>query len=234
MSGRGRQAAAAFALGYLGGSLPAVYLLGRAGGVDLRRHGSGNVGSHNLSTAAGPAAGLAGWLLDAAKGAGAVLLARRADGDAGTAGAALLGALAGQCWPPLLGWQGGRGVATLVGGILALTPRAAPWPLATIAALAALRPLGRMAGRRPLAVVATGAVPVGVLAGALVWPLACRLQRRAPAEGRAAALAALLLVARRVSAAGLPPQEHRGGTLAARLLLDRGTWRPEQTLRPEL
>lgn len=215
---------AALVGGYLGGAIPAVYLLGRAAGVDLRRYGTGNVGSHNLSAAAGRAAGLAGWLSDAAKGAGAVLLARRFSGNEAAAGLALLGALAGQCWPPFLRLQGGRGVATLVGGMLTLTPGSAPFTLGVIAGIAGTRPL-----RRKLRHGAGGghgyAVPLGVLAGALAWPLVCRWRGEPPAHSRAAAGATLLLLIRRGTAGGRP----RGPlvrTLLARLLLDREVWRP--------
>lgn len=216
---------AALGGGYFGGAIPAVYLLGRAAGVDLRRYGTGNVGSHNLSAAAGRAAGLAGWLSDAAKGAGGVLLARRLTGDEAAAALALLGAQAGQCWPPFLRLQGGRGVATLVGGMLTLTPRSAPFALGVIAAIAGTRPLGRKL-RHGAGGSHGYVVPLGVLAGALAWPLLCRWRGEPPAHVRAAAGAALLLLARRGTAGGKP----RGSfapTLLARLLLDREAWRPE-------
>jgi glycerol-3-phosphate acyltransferase PlsY len=197
-----------------------VYLLGRLAGVDLRRHGSGNVGSHNLSAAAGTGVGLAGWLSDAAKGAVAVHATRRFCQDEALVGWALLGALGGQCWPAFLGWSGGRGVATLVGGMLALTPRTAPWPLATITAIAGLRPLARTSG--PISTTLRGAaVPVGVLAGALIWPLACVLDKRSRTSAATAAAAALLLILRRISANGLPNTGARPTRLLARALLDR-------------
>ena len=224
---RGRLLAAA--LGYLGGALPIVFLLGRAAGVDLRRFGTGNVGSHNLAAAAGPLVGLLGWLSDAGKGSGAVLLARRSSRDEVATGLALLGAMAGQCWPPSLRWQGGRGVATLVGGMLALTPRSAPRALVVIAAIAGTRPLGRRLGRSAPG-NAGYAVPLGVLAGALAWPLACRWCREPPARVWTAAGAALLLVLRRVSADGWPAAPGRARRLLTRLLLDRERWRGAQPL----
>ena len=209
--------------GYLLGSLPAVFLLGRLAGLDLRQRGSGNVGSHNLSAAAGPGLGLAGWLSDAAKGAIAVHATRRLAHDESPAGWALLGTLAGQCWPAFLGWSGGRGVATLVGGMLALTPRTARWPLGTIAAIAGLHPLARTSG--PISsTLRGGAVPVGVLAGSLIWPLACVLEKRSRASTETAAAAALLLILRRISANGLPKTGAPGLTLLCRALLDRDHW----------
>jgi acyl-phosphate glycerol 3-phosphate acyltransferase len=209
-------------LGYLGGALPVVYLFGRLAGVDLRRYGSGNVGSHNLSAAAGPAAGLAGWLSDAAKGALAVLLSRRLRQDEEVAGWALLAAIAGQCWPPFLGWSGGRGVATLVGGMLTLTPRQAPWPLGVIAAVAGLRPLVRASG--PISnTLHSSAVPFGVLIGALVWPLACR-HADSRSHTATAAAAASLLILRRITANGWRNGPASRARLLSRALLDRERW----------
>ena len=209
--------------GYLLGSVPVVYLLGRLAGVDLRRHGSGTVGSHNLRAAAGAGMGLAGWLSDAAKGAGAVHVTRQLSQDEALAGWALLGALAGQCWPVFLGWSGGRGVATLVGGMLALTPGTARWPLGTIAAIAGLRPLARTSG--PISArLRSGSVPMGVLAGTLIWPLACILERGSPASAMTATGAALLLIVRRISANGLPKTASPGKYMLRRALLDRDHW----------
>jgi glycerol-3-phosphate acyltransferase PlsY len=207
---------------YLVGTMPVVYLLGRRAGVDLRRYGSGNVGSHNLS-AAGRGIGVAGWLSDAAKGAVAVLATRRLFDDEALAGWSLLGALAGQCWPAFLGWSGGRGVATLVGGMLTLTPRTARWPLGTIAAITVLRLLARTPG--PISTTLRGgAVPVGVLAGSLIWPLACAFKRQSRASTITAAAAASLLVLRRISANGLPKTGALPTSLLPRVLLDRDHW----------
>lgn len=209
-------------LSYLGGALPVVYLLGRLAGVDLRRYGSRNVGSHNLSGAAGPAVGLAGWLSDAAKGVLAVLVTRRLGQNEAAAGSALLGAIGGQCWSPFLGWSGGRGVATLVGGMLTLTPRVAPWPLGVIAAIAGLRPLlpatNRISGR-----LHNSAVPLGVLVGALVWPVVCR-GGSSRSHTATAAAAAFLLIVRRITANGWPNAPAWPIRLLSRAVLDREQW----------
>jgi glycerol-3-phosphate acyltransferase PlsY len=221
--GRLRKSILVAAWSYLGGSVPVVYLLGRLAGVDLRWYGSGNVGSSNLTVAAGPAVGLAGWVSDAAKGGLAVLVARRLARDEALAGLALLGALAGQCWPVLLGGHGGRGVATLVGGMLALTPRAAPWALGTIAAIGGLRPLAKGKGPISMALHAR-AVPVGVLAGAAVWPLVCLRQAGARRATATATAALLLLIVRRLTANGrLRPGTQRI-VLLSRIVLDRDRW----------
>jgi acyl phosphate:glycerol-3-phosphate acyltransferase len=223
LAGRVPQTVAVAVLAYLAGSLPVVYLLGRVAGVDLRRYGSGNVGSSNLTVAAGPAAGLAGWISDAAKGGLAVLSARRLTGDEALAGLALLGALSGQCWPALLGWRGGRGVATLVGGMLVLTPRAAPWALGAMAAIGGLRPLAK--GRGPIGTALhAGAVPVGVLTGTAVWPLVCLRQAGSRRAAPTAAAALLLLIARRLTANGRPQAGADGVVLLTRMVVDRDRW----------
>lgn len=209
--------------GYLGGSLPIVYLLGRSAGVDLRHVGSGNVGSHNLSSVAGPGVGLAGWMSDAAKGAAAVQIARRLTGDEAVAGWALLSAFAGQCWPAPLGWRGGRGVATFVGGMMTLTPRAAPWALAAIAAIAGLRPVAQRAGPAGNR-LGSRVVPLGVLVGAALWPLVCVRQRQPRAHILTAGAVVALLVVRRITANGLPKPGRRRRVLLARILLDRDQW----------
>jgi acyl phosphate:glycerol-3-phosphate acyltransferase len=223
MVSRARQGIAVVVLAYLAGSLPVVYLLGRLAGVDLRRYGSGNVGSSNLTVAAGPAVGLAGWVSDATKGGLAVLVARRLAWDEALAGLALLGALAGQCWPVLLGGHGGRGVATLVGGMLALTPRAAPWALGTIAAIGVLRPLAK--GQGPIgSALHAGAVPVGVLLGAAVWPLVCLRQAGSRRATATATAALLLLIVRRLTANGRLQPGAKRVVLLSRIVLDRDRW----------
>jgi acyl phosphate:glycerol-3-phosphate acyltransferase len=223
LAGRVPQTVAVAVLAYLAGSLPVVYLLGRVAGVDLRRYGSGNVGSSNLTVAAGPGAGLAGWISDAGKGGLAVLGARRTTRDESLAGLALLGALGGQCWPALLGWRGGRGVATLVGGMLVLTPRAAPWALGAMAAIGGLRPWAN--GRGPIGTALhAGAVPVGVLVGAAVWPLVCLRQAGSRRAAATAAGALLLLIVRRLTANGRPRAGGDRLALLARIMLDRDRW----------
>jgi hypothetical protein len=68
-------------LGYLVGSIPFGLLLGRLAGVDVRRHGSGNIGVANVARNAGAWLGLATLVADAAKGATAVLAARALAAD---------------------------------------------------------------------------------------------------------------------------------------------------------
>ncbi|MBA3805578.1 MAG: glycerol-3-phosphate 1-O-acyltransferase PlsY [Acidobacteria bacterium] len=115
--------------GYLLGSIPFGYLIVRAKeGGDVRETGSGGTGATNVTRRAGKKAGIVTLLLDAAKGAAAVLVARWLGTAAFeinwlVAGAAVL-AVIGHCFPVWLGFRGGKGVATGVGVFLALSPLA--------------------------------------------------------------------------------------------------------------
>jgi glycerol-3-phosphate acyltransferase PlsY len=114
---------------YLLGSIPFGYLLVRAKeGADVRETGSGGTGATNVTRRAGKVAGVITLILDAAKGALAIYLARVSLGPAsGTnwfvACAAVL-ALVGHMFPIWLGFRGGKGVATAVGVFLVLSPLA--------------------------------------------------------------------------------------------------------------
>ncbi|MEM1387921.1 MAG: glycerol-3-phosphate 1-O-acyltransferase PlsY [Pseudomonadota bacterium] len=87
---------------------------------DLRDIGSGNIGATNVLRTGNKAAALFTLIGDAAKGAIAVLLARWFLGE-GAAGIAGLAAFAGHIWPCFAGFKGGKGVATFLGTLLALS-----------------------------------------------------------------------------------------------------------------
>lgn len=120
---------------YLLGSIPFGYLIVRAReGGDIRDVGSGGTGATNVSRKAGKAAGLLTLVLDASKGAAAVLVARLILGlpilgaaeaagflDWWVAVAAIL-VIIGHMFPVWLGFRGGKGVATGVGVFLVLAP----------------------------------------------------------------------------------------------------------------
>jgi acyl phosphate:glycerol-3-phosphate acyltransferase len=114
---------------YLLGSIPFGYLIVRAKeGADVRATGSGGTGATNVTRRAGKLAGVVTLLLDAAKGAMAVVMARwLTAADFGinwwVAAAAIL-AVAGHIFPVWLRFRGGKGVATGVGVFLALAPLA--------------------------------------------------------------------------------------------------------------
>jgi glycerol-3-phosphate acyltransferase PlsY len=114
------------AAAYLLGSIPFGLLVGKLfGGADVRTAGSGNIGATNVARVAGPLAGILTLLLDAAKGAFAVVLAARlSDQSATWMMIAGLCALVGHCFPIWLGFHGGKGVATAAGVFLVLCPPA--------------------------------------------------------------------------------------------------------------
>ncbi len=125
-------------IGYLLGSLPCGLLVGRLfAKKDVRQVGSGKTGMTNVMRAAGRKAGVVALLLDLGKGALAVVLAgllfRNYDTIAlipfthidSARMLAALAAIAGHTWSVFLGFRGGRGVATFLGGLVALY-----WPAA--------------------------------------------------------------------------------------------------------
>ena len=137
-------AAALWGLAYLVGALPVSYLLARiVGGIDLRRHGSGNLGGSNLAAQMGRR-----WLpvvvaVDFVRGAGPILLGHYGlgghtrdgdpwnwypwnwyfgDGYPWVLAVTPLFSIAGNCWSPFLRFTGGRSVGIWAGGILAMSP----------------------------------------------------------------------------------------------------------------
>ena len=107
-----------FLLAYALGSIPFGVLLTRVGGAgDLRTIGSGNIGATNVLRTGRKGLAAATLILDMAKGTAAVMI-----GEAmvtGTAPLAAVGALLGHLYPVWLRFNGGKGVATLFGLILA-------------------------------------------------------------------------------------------------------------------
>ena len=119
----------AMALGYLLGSIPFGLLLTRLGGKgDVRKIGSGNIGATNVLRTGSKGLAALTLLLDCLKATAAVLLAQRLFGPAlvpVTGPAAAAGALIGHLYPVWLKFRGGKGVATLLGALIALLPVAA-------------------------------------------------------------------------------------------------------------
>lgn len=119
---------------YLLGAIPTGLLIGRLmKGIDIRRHGSGNVGATNVARVIGKLPGFFVLAVDVAKGWLPVVflapIAARIGGQPISPEAVklLLGlaAVAGHIWNPFLQFQGGRGVATSLGLLLGLDLRVA-------------------------------------------------------------------------------------------------------------
>ncbi len=120
-------------LAYLLGSISGSLLLGRLRGVDIRTVGSGNAGGTNALRTQGVRFALATVLIDVGKGALATWLALRflpADSHRGWLFACLFAAAIGHVWPVFHGFRGGKGAATLVGGL------AVAWPQTLLPAFA--------------------------------------------------------------------------------------------------
>ncbi|HEY0621723.1 MAG TPA: glycerol-3-phosphate 1-O-acyltransferase PlsY [Sphingomonas sp.] len=129
----------ALLLGYLLGSIPFGVLLTRAAGAgDLRTIGSGNIGATNVLRTGRKGLAAATLLLDLLKGAAAVWIAQALWPGNGVVAAA--GAFFGHCYPVWLKFRGGKGVATLMGIVLALHwPSGAVYAAVWIGLLAGLR-----------------------------------------------------------------------------------------------
>ena len=109
------------AFGYLLGSIPFGMVISRVMGLgDLRQIGSGNIGATNVLRTGNKGAALGTLLLDGGKGAVAVLLARAMAGEDAVQLAGLM-AFVGHCFPVWLKFKGGKGVATFLGIMLALS-----------------------------------------------------------------------------------------------------------------
>jgi glycerol-3-phosphate acyltransferase PlsY len=125
-------------MGYLLGSIPFGLLISkRSSKIDVRKYGSGKIGATNVLRAAGRKAAALVVFLDVSKGTMAVVLAGLIVGRSylvvGDFGLgvlvaqvlAALAAIAGHNWSVFLKFHGGRGVATYMGGLIALSPVAA-------------------------------------------------------------------------------------------------------------
>jgi acyl phosphate:glycerol-3-phosphate acyltransferase len=114
----------AIVIAYLLGGIPFGFLLVKlTRGTDVRESGSGNIGATNVLRTTGRAAGVATLALDIAKGFVAVWLAAKLTDDAPEwTSLAALAVMAGHAFPLFLKFQGGKAVATFIGGFAYLTP----------------------------------------------------------------------------------------------------------------
>lgn len=166
-------------LSYLLGSIPTGYLVARLRGIDIRRHGSGNIGSTNVLRTLGRGAAGVTLLGDVAKGWAGVWLGRAVGPDPLWPALAAVLVVVGHCWSPFLGFRGGKGVATGFGAALGLAPWATlpaalvwgvlllSWRYVSLASLSAAvcLPLGVLLLGYPLpAVGAGGAIALLVIA----------------------------------------------------------------------
>lgn len=148
----------AAAVSYVLGSVPNGLILGRAvWGIDLRQHGSKNIGATNAWRTIGKAGGISIFVLDMLKGAVSAYLGIHLGGSELAGIICGLLAIAGHSWSIFLGFKGGKGVATGLGVILMLMP----W--VTLIVFAVWFVIVRLTGYVSLASM-VGAVLVPVLA----------------------------------------------------------------------
>ncbi len=165
----------AIGLTFLSGAMPYGLLLCRARGVDIRQVGSGNIGATNVARALGKRWGLCALLLDLLKGLVPLLilqhlLASHPSRDLILAGA-MVAAVMGHMFTPFLGFRGGKGVATGLGVVLAVSPLAGAVGIGLYVGLYAIfriSSVGSLAGSllAPLLMVLTG-VPLPLCVGSL-------------------------------------------------------------------
>jgi glycerol-3-phosphate acyltransferase PlsY len=110
----------AIVVGYLLGSFPSGYVVGRLRGIDVRQWGSGSLGGTNVLRSAGPWAAILAVLGDVAKGVLAVFVARTLVSSPSAEVLAGLAAILGHDFTIFLKFSGGRGVATTLGALGAL------------------------------------------------------------------------------------------------------------------
>ncbi len=116
---------------YAVGGIPFGYIIGRLTGIDIRAHGSGNVGATNILRTCGKKWGYLCFLLDSGKGFVPVILVQSTVAVQETlpytdfmAIAAVVSVISGHIWSPFLKFHGGKGVATAAGAVMALAPHA--------------------------------------------------------------------------------------------------------------
>ena len=161
-------------LAYLLGSIPFGFIVAKSQGIDIREHGSKNIGATNVWRVMGKKWGLSTFIADVVKGVGAVVLAKWIASHwaihvslphgheriqflqqdyAGIAAA--LGCILGHNFPVWLGFKGGKGVATSLGVIFGMMPLVA---LADFALWAVVFKMSRYVSLA--SIVAAAALPV--------------------------------------------------------------------------
>jgi len=109
-------------IAYLLGSIPFAYIVGKLSGLDVRKVGDKNVGTFNVFRHAGLGAGIATLMADVGKGALAIVVAKLLSVPELVVLGAGVAAVIGHNWPVFLHFRGGRGLAVVIGALLALLP----------------------------------------------------------------------------------------------------------------
>jgi acyl-phosphate glycerol 3-phosphate acyltransferase len=206
----------AIVVSYLLASISFPYWIARAKGIDLRGTGSRKLGGSNLAHALTPWHGIAGGLLDAAKGFGAVVVAQALGLPLQTQLWCGLAAIAGQMWPVFHQFDGGRANATVWGFQLA-----SDFIAFFIAMIPAAVAAGLSASVRPHP---TRLVPLANLLSFAVFPVVIWEQEGVTPTVVAGVSALALVLARRLTAGireDLATGARPARVLANRVLFDR-------------
>lgn len=150
-------------MGFASGSLPFGYLAGRLRGIDIREHGSRNIGATNVIRVLGKGVGIPVFVLDFLKGLVPCLVMSGWGMASALLVATGLAAILGHMFTPWLGFKGGKGVATAAGVLLGI----APLPMAVGLGVW----LVLFFGTRyvSLASMAAGLGVVAMMAGQMLW-----------------------------------------------------------------
>lgn len=142
-------------IAYFLGNISASYMVAKyLKGIDIRKYGSGNAGATNVFRTLGVKAGLLAFLGDALKGVIAVVLGQLIGGENGQVAAGIF-VVAGHNWPVLLGFKGGKGIATTIGVMIAINPLM----------VAAIVPIGIVV------IIITKYVSLASILGMMIFPL---------------------------------------------------------------
>ncbi len=202
---------------YLIGAFPVAYLTGRLmRGVDLREHGSANVGASNVWQSVSRWAVVPVGLAEVAQGMAGILIAKLADQGLTVQVLAGLAAVAGHNWSVFLALSGGRGIGHSIGFMLVLS-----WP--ALGVFIAVSLLG----------VGVGAIPIAVGLGVALAPLTALLAGQSTAIVLGCLAMAGMIIAKRVltNHPVPPPGADWREVLLNRLLLDRDIREREEWVR---
>ncbi len=200
-------------IGYLFGSIPFSYLMGKRRGINLKEQGTGQVGAGNLWRMTSRKLGLIVGCYDFVKGILMVGVAHNQGLDAGQQLVVGLMVIIGHNWPIFLRFHGGRGIATLLGLVIILPVlnEISPWPSVIAAGLTALM------------TVIFRSSPLPVLISAASLPLTSWIFDSPTGVVMAFLAIFLVVVVKRLTAQPTPEklQISLGRLLVNRLLFDR-------------
>jgi len=193
---------------YLLGSVPASYLAGKLRGVDLRQHGTNQVGGGNLWRMTSWHLALPVGIFDFGKGLAVVWVAQLQGLDVAQQIVVGLAAIVGHNWPVFLRFYGGRGIGTTMGilTILPLINDMTPWPSV---AFWAILIIGRLL---------LGSSPLPVLVGITAAPLISWGFQEPPSVTITFAAIWLVIIIKRLSA---QPSAEAASVSQSRLLFNR-------------